>query len=123
MSDPIRRAGGPVPVGGAAGPEGVGAGDEAREAFRATLDATRPVTASDGASQAGPLDPRAIAGALQSGALDPSGAVDALVQRALATPAARALEDAGRVELERSLRAALANDPTLSAMVADLGRR
>jgi hypothetical protein len=121
MSDPIRRAGGPGPVGGAAGAEDAGATGEAKEAFRATLDATRAVSGAEAPAAA--LDPAAIAGALRAGALEPSGAVDALVQRALASPAARALGEAGRVELERSLRAALAHDPTLSAMVADLGRR
>ncbi|GAB4211309.1 MAG: hypothetical protein OHK0013_32900 [Sandaracinaceae bacterium] len=123
MSDPIRRAGGPGPVGGAAGPQDVGLADDAKEAFRATLDATRAATAVAPAPQLGALDPVAIAAGLRAGSLDPSGAVEALVQRALASPAARALGDAGRAELERSLRAALEHDPTLSAMVADLGRR
>jgi hypothetical protein len=116
MSDPIRRVG----AAGVGAPGEAGAAEGAGEAFRASLDATRPAEA---VGAAGTLDAAGIGAAIRAGSLEPSAAVDALVERALSAPSARALTEPARADLERSLRAALTGDPTLATMVAELGRR
>lgn len=63
-----------------------------------------------------------IAKDLQSGRIAPHQAVDALVGRVLDSPMAAALSPAARTKLESVVRAQLADDPTLAALVADLGR-
>lgn len=117
MSGPIRKVGG---VGGLPGD----AGDVASsgEAFRGALDAARPAEAARSVDGSRASDVAELAAAVKGGAIEPSAVVDRLVERALAAPAARGLTDAGRAELERSLRSALAEDPTLLALQADLGR-
>ncbi len=116
MSDPIRK------VGGAGGMPEVGdVGGTGGEAFRASLDATQSVSATEATRSAGAVAD--LAAAVKSGAMEPSAVVDQLVARALDAPAARALTETGRAQLEQALRSALANDPTLLALQADLGRR
>lgn len=117
MSGPIRKVGGTTgtpDVGDVAGGDG--------EAFRASLDATRPADATKEAGGAQSVGALELANAVKSGAMEPSAVIDRLVEKALAAPAAQRLTDEGRVELERALRAALAQDPTLLALQADLGR-
>ncbi len=120
MSGPIRK------VGGASGTPDVGdvgdVGGSDGDAFRASLDATRPADATTGAGAPQSVGALELANAVKSGALEPSAVIDRLVEKALAAPAARSLTDQGRVELERALRSALAQDPTLLALQADLGR-
>lgn len=113
MSDPIRRVGGAASPGTAEVPGG-------GEAFRATLEAAREVDPA-GATR-GSADAAGLAAAVRSGELSPAAVVDSLVERALAAPAAQALSAPARADLERALRGALAEDPTLLAMQADLGR-
>lgn len=127
MSDPIRRVGGSIPGPGDVGP--TGEAGASKEAFRAALDATTNVDAPTGAVAPTGVgattelrDPAAIAGALKTGAVTPEQAIDALVAKTLESPMALSLSPAGRADLERTLRSALANDPTLLAMQADLGR-
>lgn len=115
MSGPIRKIGGTTTtpdVGDVGGGEG--------EAFRASLEASKPASA---VTQTGATTSLAeLASAVKSGAMEPSAVIDRLVEKALSAPAAQRLTDAGRVELERTLRSALAQDPTLLALQADLGR-
>jgi len=106
MSDPIRKVGGTP----AAAPESTGTD---ATSFRATLDAA---AGPSGAAQA----TNDIASSIRAGSLSAQQAIEALVERALNAPAARGLTDAGRADLARHLRNALAEDPTLRAMQADL---
>ena len=115
MSDPIRRVGGVASPGTPEVP-GSGGGED----FRATLDAAREVGPAEAAR--GGADAAGLAAAVRSGELSPATVVDSLVERALSAPAARALSAPARADLERALRSALAEDPTLLAMQADLGR-
>jgi hypothetical protein len=115
MSGPIRKVGGTT---GTPDVSDVGGGDG--EAFRASLDATRPADATKATGAATSITE--LASAVKSGALEPSAVIDRLVEKALSAPAAQGLTDAGRLELERALRSALAEDPTLLALQADLGR-
>lgn len=119
MSGPIRKVGGTT---GTPDVGDVGGGDG--EAFRASLDATRPAdaTKATGAATSTELSTTELASAVKSGAIEPSAVIDRLVEKALSAPAAQGLTDAGRLELERALRSALAEDPTLLALQADLGR-
>jgi hypothetical protein len=64
----------------------------------------------------------ALAARVRSGELSPGQAVDALVERALTSPMAAGLDDAGRAGLEAYLRAALEDDPVLSQMRGDVER-
>ena len=106
MSDPIRKVGGTP----AAAPESTGTD---ASSFRATLDAAA------GASGAAPTT-NDVASSIRAGSLSAQQAIEVLVERALNAPAARGLTDAGRADLARHLRNALAEDPTLRAMQADL---
>ena len=106
MSDPIRKVGGTP----AATPESTGS---VGASFGAALEAAQ------GTSQAAPAT-NEIASALRAGDLSAQQAVDALVARALNSPAAQTLSDAGRADLARHLRNTLAEDPTLRALQADL---
>ena len=115
MSDPIRKIGG---AGGLPGPADVGGTDG--EAFRASLDSSQEVAPTTASAAQGLGTVAELAGALKAGALEPSAVVDRLVEKALSAPAARGLTEAGRAQLERTLRTALAEDPTLLAMQADL---
>lgn len=106
MSDPIRKVGGtPAPAPESTGTDGA--------SFRATLDAA----ASASGSVATTND---IASSIRAGTLSAQQAIEALVERALNAPAARGLTDVGRADLARHLRSALAEDPTLRAMQANL---
>ena len=105
MSDPIRKVGGTS----ASTPEPTGT--EA-SSFRASLDATASASSSAPATD--------IAASLRAGSMSAQQAVEALIERALSAPAARGLTDAGRADLARHLRNALAEDPTLRALQADL---
>ena len=107
MSDPIRKVGGTP----AAAPESTGTD---ASSFRATLDAA---AGPSGTAQAANND---IASSIRAGSLSAQQAIEVLVERALNAPAARGLTDAGRADLARHLRNALAEDPTLRAMQADL---
>ena len=115
MSDPIRKVGG---AGGLPGAGDVGSTDG--EAFRASLEAAGEVAPTSTSASEGLGTVAELAGALKSGAVEASAVVDRLVEKALAAPAARGLTEAGRAQLERTLRTALAEDPTLLAMQADL---
>jgi hypothetical protein len=115
MSVPIRKVGG---AGGLPGAGDVGGTDG--QAFRASLEAAGEVAPTSTAASQGVGTVAELAGALKTGALEPSSVVDRLVEKALAAPAARGLTEAGRAQLERTLRTALAEDPTLLAMQADL---
>ena len=106
MSDPIRKVGG-TPT---AAPESTGTD---ASSFRATLDAAA------GPPGAAPTT-NDIASSIRAGSLSAQQAIEVLVERALNAPAARGLTDAGRADLARHLRNALAEDPTLRAMQADL---
>ncbi len=117
MTDPIGKVrGGAVPGAEELAPSG---GD----AFRATLDASRGVDAAKPVGGAAASDVASLAASLEAGRLTPSAVVDQLVARALDAKEARALSDVGRAELERTLRAALAHDPTLLSLQAELERR
>lgn len=117
MSDPIRKVGGSVGLPDTGDVVGTGG-----EAFRASLEGARPAAEAQATARAsGGL--AELAAAVKSGELAPSQVVEQLVARALDAPAARGLTEAGRAQLERSLRTALAEDPTLLALQADLGRR
>jgi len=106
MNDPIRKIGGtPAPAPESTGTDG--------SSFRATLEA------SASASGSAPTT-HDIASSVRAGSLNAQHAVEALVERALSTPAARGLTDAGRADLERHLRSSLAEDPTLRALQANL---
>lgn len=105
MSDPIRKVGGTS----APTPETTGT---VGSSFGAALDAT------SGASPSAPAND--IAASLRAGSMSAQQAIDALVERALSAPAARGLTDAGREGLARHLRNALAEDPTLRALQAEL---
>ncbi len=63
-----------------------------------------------------------IADELRSGKLTPEQAVEQLVGKMLASPMAGLLAPEARARLESVVRAQLADDPTLAALVADLGR-
>jgi hypothetical protein len=115
MSDPIRKVGG---AGGLPGAGDVGGTDG--QAFRASLEATGEVAPTSTGATQGIGTVGELAGALKSGAIEASAVVDRLVEKALAAPAARGLTEAGRAQLEQTLRTALAEDPTLLAMQADL---
>lgn len=122
MSDPIRKLGGTGGLPGAGGVPGdvSGAGGDA---FRTSLEATRPTHEVTEAGAAGASSSvKELGAALQTGQIEPSAVIERLVEKALAAPEARALTDAGRAELERALRSALAHDPTLLGLQADLGR-
>jgi hypothetical protein len=115
MSDPIRK------VGGARGLPGAGdVGGTDGEAFRASLEAAGEVAPTNTSASQGLGTVAELASALKGGAIEASAVVDRLVEKALAAPAARGLTEAGRAQLERTLRTALAEDPTLLAMQADL---
>ena len=105
MSDPIRKVGGTS----APAPESV---DAVGSSFGAALEEAAPSRAAAKTDD--------LASSLRSGALTQREAVDALVERALSAPAAQGLTEAGRADLARHLRNALAEDPTLRAMQADL---
>ncbi|MBX7191977.1 MAG: hypothetical protein K1X94_07965 [Sandaracinaceae bacterium] len=118
MSDPIRKVGGAGGMPDVGDVAGTGTGGEA---FRATLEASRSISSTEASGSVGST--AELAAAVKSGTIEPSAAVEQLVARALEAPAARGLTEAGRAQLERALRGALANDPTLLALQADLGRR
>ena len=105
MSDPVRKVGGTsAPAGGGTGTVG--------SSFGAALDAAKGASPSASAND--------IASSLRTGSMNAQQAIDALVARALNAPSAQTLTDAGRADLARHLRNALAEDPTLRAMQADL---
>lgn len=116
MSDPIGkvRGGGLPSAQGVASSEGGGFGEAIEAAKGADVAALEQTGAAD------PL--RALAEGLEGKRIGAPELVDRLVARALDAPEARSLSDAGRRELERSLRDALANDPTLLSLQADLER-
>ncbi|MDD9940884.1 MAG: hypothetical protein OXU20_07610 [Myxococcales bacterium] len=125
----IKPPGGKHPLDGATG----ASLDVGAEAVSATATETdKPVAAgvgvssADGVSEAGSVDQvelgplEALSADLASGRIAPEAAVEALVQRALADVAgvlsAEQLQD-----LEATLRAVFADDPTMSALRADWG--
>lgn len=90
--------------------------------FRAALgaDEARLPSATAETTQAGPLG--SLAASVESGETSPAQALETLVRSALAGPMAAGLTSRGRQELEARLRDALASDPSIRAMVADLER-
>ncbi|MFN9809570.1 MAG: hypothetical protein ACK6CU_08070 [Deltaproteobacteria bacterium] len=116
MSDSIRMVGANP---GVSGGSDVGSTDGG--AFRTSLEAARETTGpSEASAGRGVGALHALSEGLAAGTLAPSAVVERLVERALAAPGARGLTEAGRAQLEQSLRTALAEDPTLLAMQAEL---
>lgn len=83
-----------------------------------SLEQVGGANAAGAAAQTSPLD---LAARLQRGEITAAQAVDQLVEKALASPEAQLLGEAGRAQLEQHLRDELANDPSLEAMVGELG--
>jgi hypothetical protein len=123
MTSPIKPPTGPPPVLPEADPAAAAApGGQAREAFRQALDVA-PQEAPQPVEGPGTVSPtEQLGAAMAEGSVDRASAIDALVAQTLASPQASLLSPAGRVELEASLREALANDPGLSALLDDLER-
>lgn len=123
MTGPIKP---PAPPIGTTPPSTVDAPrDPSRADFRAeALTTPESPTQRRGAGEVGAVDSAlaSIANDLKSGRLSPDGAVEALVGRALQSPMAAALSPSARANLESVIRAQLADDPALAALVADLGR-
>jgi len=124
MSDPIK------PTGPGAGPPAVGPsrsddagfGDRVADAHAPKAGAPEPVR------DAGvPADVSSIVAelseALRQSQVSSAEAVDALIGRALDSALARRLTPAGRAELERLLRALVADDPHVADLVRQLERR
>jgi hypothetical protein len=81
------------------------------------------VEAAPGAPAAAPADAIGqLAASLRAGEVDAAGAVERILERVLAQGSVPALPAGQRAQLEAMLRRALADDPTLSRMVGDLGR-
>lgn len=128
MSTPIKPPGSPPPGGAEPGdgPDAERAEGRPGEFREAVDDASEAemepgsagATEASGASGASPS--AAIHQELAAGRIDVDEAVDRLVQRALRS--ASGLPDADRAALERQLREALSEDPTLLALRRDLER-
>ena len=127
MTSPIKPPGGSPP------PADVGAGsvegakrpktEGASETFREALDAGGQVGAPSATKAATPADlVKSISDDLRAGRTSVSEAIDRLVAQAVGGEAAQRLTPAGRRDLEAVLRSALADDPTLAAMVKDIER-
>ena len=112
MSDPVQRKG-PGGVTGATPEAAPGTG----AAFRSAVDAAATSAVGPG-GRAEAL--RAVATELKAGTLDAAGALERLVQRALSEGALAGLPAEHRARLEATLRAQLANDPTLLGLTRDL---
>jgi len=126
MTSPIKPPGGAPPPRPAvdAGKEPTAAREPVGRSFTDALaeaggaEALRSPASASGAAGV----TATLADELRAGRIGPREAVEQLVARALASPAALALDPAGREALAAHLRATLVDDPSLSAMVQDLER-
>ena len=125
MTSPIKPPGGgppkiaPTPtLDGIEKADGAGAAKGPKESFQATLDKVDNAQSVQAASPSKGAE--GIAAALKAGQIDGATAVEQLVARALETPAAKELNEAGKAALEAHLREALQSDPALSELVDSL---
>ena len=122
MTSPIKPpGGGPPKVGPAAGVDKAGAPDAAKgpkESFGATLDKVSGAEAPQGAAKVDGV--QGIVADLKAGKIDPAAAVEQLISRAMESPAAQRLNEAGRAALEAHLRETLQDDPALQSLVDEL---
>lgn len=104
-------------------PPGSGLGPSAI-ASRSEATPAGSVAASSGVSSAASSESAAgvLAAQLKSGAMSPAEVINSLVTKALDQARAQGLPAAEQDNLEAVLRAALANDPTLSGLARELER-
>lgn len=123
----------PIKPPGSGGPPSIAPRDEAKgasksgeakgpkESFKATMDNVAGAKAPEGVGRAASVGGvQEIAAALKAGKIDAAGAVEKLVARALESPAAQALNEVGRAQLEAQIRDAIETDPALQSLVSDL---
>ncbi len=121
MSTPIKPSDGPPRPGASEAPDAGRVEGRPGELRTLVEEAARSDEGARAPSEAaGPAPLEGIRADLAAGRIDADEAVDRLVERALAT--AGALPAGHRAALEARLRAALAEDPTLSALRKDLER-
>jgi hypothetical protein len=123
MNSPIKPPGGtpfsqsPEPVADVTGTE------KPAETFREVLDELAPVGEVSNAKEASLDSVQAIADQLRTGKIDTSTALDRLVENALEDLSVGALPPEEKLELQKMLRVALQDDPTLAALTKDLRRQ
>ncbi len=97
--------------------------EKSAEAFRDVLDEVAPVGEVPNAKAVSFDSVQAIADQLRSGKIDTPAAIEKLVENALEDLSIGALPPEERREVEKMLRAALQDDPTLVALTKDLRRQ
>lgn len=123
MNAPIKPPSGtpfappPEPVADVAGTE------KPNETFREVLDEIAPVGETSNAREVSFDSVRTIADQLRAGEIDTSTALEKLVENTLEDLSIRTMHMEERLEIEKLLRAALQDDPSLVALAADLRRR
>lgn len=85
----------------------------------ASAEATRGTTDVGGATE---TQESALVAELRAGAISKEAFVDGLVRAELEKPFVRALAEEARDEIERALRDAIAHDPGIAGLLADLER-
>jgi hypothetical protein len=123
MNTPIKPPGGtpfsqsPEPVADVTGTE------KPAETFSKALDELAPVGEVSNAKEASLDSVQAIADQLQTGKIDTPTALERLVENTLEDLSVSALPPEEKLEIEKMLRAALQDDPTLVALTKDLRRQ
>ena len=99
---------------------GPGSAKSTGESFQSTLEKTSQASSSRAPVAADAL--RSLVDDLKAGRTTVDAALDRLVARALDSGMAKSLSAARRVELEKALRSALLEDPSLQALSKEMER-
>ena len=128
MTSPIKPPGGKPPIPQNPAVDQVGKGEKGGFSDAVQADAAQAAEAAESANpstsstQAEATGADAIAERLQSGAIDAATAMEELVQRALENPSLQGLSADARADVEATLRATIADDPTFAMLQKDLDR-
>jgi len=123
MSSPIKPPG-PTPTSQSPEPVADVTGTEkSAKTFRDVLDEVAQVGEVSHPSETAFNSVQAIADQLRTGQIDTPTAIDKLIENALQDLSISALPPEERLEVEKLLRAALQDDPTLVALAKDLRRK
>ncbi len=124
MTSPIKPPGGkpPIPPTTPVGQANKGEKGGFSDAIKASEGAEATAASSTDASAAPASGAEAIANRLQSGEIDADTAMEELVQRALQNPSIQGLSADARADVEATLRATIADDPTFARLRKDLDR-
>lgn len=124
MTSPIKPPGGKPPIPQNPAVDQVNKGDKGgfSDAVKAAEAAEASAVGTSAQTPSAEVGADGVAARLQSGEIDAATAVEELVQRALQTPSVQGLSPDARADLEATLRATIANDPTFATLQKDLDR-